>query len=363
MKDQVYYQELTQKAIQQIPLSTAELLSVLDPAQTDFLSIIHSAFAVRKHFCGTSVKIHILNNVKNGSCPEDCNYCAQGTSSSAPIVEYPEKSDDEILEEAARAYENGAYRYCMVYAGRGTGETRAKRIAQIIRKIKTAFPLQVCVSAGLVDAKAAEILKEAGLDRLNHNLNTTQERYEQITTTHTYQDRLNTLHNARTAGLQVCSGIIAGMGESDAERVELAMQLRQVQSRSIPVNFLIPIAGNALTQATNLDPQKALRILCMFRFSNPDAEIRAAAGREYHLRSLENLSLYPANSLFLEGYLNTRGSEARRTLQMIHDAGFTIESNKELDSLLQIPEPIEQVTLKNTQDLHPAIASHAQPHA
>jgi len=357
-----FYQTLIQRALRKEMPDIDDLNAILNHPDVELLPLLQAAYKVREYFCGKEVNIHILNNVKNGRCPEDCNYCAQGTASDAEITEYPEKSDEEVLEEAARAYESGAHRYCMVYAGRGTGEQRAKKIGELIRKIKTAFPLEVCVSGGLMSEPALQQLKDAGLDRLNHNLNTTQLRYDKITTTHTYQDRLNTLQGAHKLGLQVCSGIIAGMGENDEERIELASELRSVNARSIPVNFLIPIEGNKLTEVTGITPQKALRILCMFRFTNPDAEIRAAAGREVHLRSMEVMSLYPANSLFLDGYLNTRGNDARRTLQMIKDAGFTIRSDKELDELLERQSAAEKkpqwdVELKDEKDLKPAGAN------
>jgi biotin synthase len=181
-----------------------------------------------------------------------------------------------------------------------------------------------------------------------------------ICTTHTFTDRLNTLKAARKAGLEVCSGIIAGMGESAAELVELALMLRDLEAKSIPVNFLLPIPGNRLEEPQNLSPEYCLRILSLFRFLNPKAEIRAAAGREYHLRSLEPLSLYPANSLFMDGYLNTRGKSRKDTLQMIIDAGFTIKSDKSAEELLQHEAADSKKYdytspgLKSDRDLHPA---------
>ncbi len=356
-----WYQELARAGINSGISDQNILLAVLTGNQVELLPLVNAAFEVRKHFHGRQVTIHILNNIKNGLCPEDCNYCAQSRESKAGIARYPTKSDAEVMAEAGQAHAAGAHRYCMVYAGRSASRKRVEKIAALVREIKTKYPLQVCVSAGIMDKESAALLKQAGLDRLNHNLNTARSRYPLICTTHTYTDRLNTLLAARGAGLEVCSGIIAGMGETPEELIELALALRDVNARSIPVNFLLPIKGNLLNIPRNLTPEYCLRILCMFRLVNPDAEIRAAAGREAHLRSLEPLSLYPANSLFMDGYLNTKGNSRRHTLQMIRDAGFTIRSDKSLDELLaregekQAEEERdgERVVMKSARDLRP----------
>lgn len=335
-------------------------LQLLTDSSVELLSLLDAAFAVRKHFHGREVTVHIINNVSNGLCTEDCNYCPQSKSSAAEIIPYSEKSPAEILAEAKQAYEAGAHRYCMVYAGRRPSSQRVERIAELVRTIKTDYPIEVCVSAGIMDEAGTRLLKEAGLDRLNHNLNTSAGRYRAICTTHTFEDRLNTLKAARKAGLEVCSGIISGMGESAEELIDLAFMLRDLEAKSIPVNFLLPIAGIKLEKAQNLTPEYCLKILCLFRLVNPKAEIRIAAGREYHLRSMEVLSLYPANSLFMEGYLNTRGSSRKDTLRMIIDAGFTIRSDKTAEDLL-----LQEITdtrtddspfpdLKSEIDLHPA---------
>ncbi len=336
-------------------------LAILTSPEIETLSIVHAAYEIRKKHFGKSVTVHILNNVQNGRCPEDCHYCAQSKNSEAPIDDYAVKSDEEILSEAGAAYTAGAFRYCMVFAGRGPGPKRIEHLAGLIRKIKARFPIEVCVSAGIVDEEGAARLKEAGLDRLNHNLNTSVELYPKICSTHSYQDRIGTLRVARQAGLEVCSGIIAGMGESAGDIVELALTLREVRARSIPVNFLVPIEGNLLVQPVGLTPEYCLRILCLFRFINPESEIRIAAGREGHMRSLEVMSLYPANSLFMDGYLNTRGEKRIKTLRMIKDAGFEIASDFQVEELLQregISAGFEidgqSAYMKNRDELHPS---------
>lgn len=332
--NRTFVNDLVERSLAGETIGDEACLRVLADPEVELLPLLDAAFQVRKAHWGRDVQVHILNDVQNGMCPEDCAYCAQAKTSAADIMEYPVKSDEEILAEAKRAYESGAFRYCMVFAGRGPSQRRVEHLASLIRRIKREFPLEVCVSAGLLDEPKARLLREAGLDRLNHNLNTSERRYPDICTTHTYRDRIGTLAAARKAGLQLCSGLIAGMGESAEELVEIARTLRDVGAESIPVNFLVPVDGNVLDTPTGLTPAYCLRILCLYRFTNPKAEIRAAGGREGHLRSLEVMALYPANSLFLDGYLNTRGGETARVLRMIRDAGFRIQSDFSVDELL-----------------------------
>ena len=350
------------------PLSADDALRVLTDDSLDVYGLAHAAYRVRHHHFGRGVQVHILNNAQNGRCPEDCSYCTQAKTSDADIEPYPIKNEEEVLAEAGRAYDAGAHRYCMVFSGRGPTEKRTEQLAGYVRAVKDKYPsLEVCVSAGLLDDEKAEVLKLAGLDRLNHNLNTSRARYGDICTTHTYDDRVNTLLSAKRAGLQTCSGLIAGMGESPSELVELALTLADLKAESIPVNFLLPFEGNVLDTPHGLTPAYCLRILCLFRFANPAADVRCAAGREYHLRSLEPMSLLPANSLFLDGYLNGRGAERRRTYAMIEDAGFELVGDHTVgdlrDALPADAAPAaataadlthDGVTIKTMNELRPA---------
>ncbi len=364
--DSKFYDELANKSISGEELDDASCMQILGDSSVLLLPLLNAAFRVRKHFRGMEVVVHIINNAQNGHCPEDCHYCAQAKTSEAQIEEYGLKSDEEMFDEARQAYSKGAYRYCMVYAGRGASPKRIERLTRLIRKIKSEFPnKEICVSTGLVTNDGAKELKTAGLDRLNHNLNTSESYYPQICTTHTYGDRLNTLMAAKNAGIEVCSGMIAGMGETYKDIIEVAKRLREIKAASIPVNFLIPIEGNQLAVPKDLTPEFCLRILCLFRFLNPQAEVRVGAGREGHLRSMEILSLYPASSLFLQGYLNSKGSSNTKTLQMIKDAGFEIKSDEDLDQL--ISDEVEEIPaanfdqakamIKDLKDLRPALKS------
>jgi biotin synthase len=351
-----FYSQLVDRAVIGKEMSFQSALDILVSDGIGLLPLLNAAYDVRKKFYGNTVTIHVINNAQNGYCPEDCHYCAQARSSTANIETYAIKSDREFLNEAKAAYESGAYRYCMVFAGRGPTQQRIDHLARLVKEIKFRYPIQVCVSAGLLDAVKAKTLKDAGLDRLNHNLNTSARYYGKICMTHTYEDRLKTLGAAREAGLQICSGVILGMGEKAEDIFEMAMALRKIRAESIPVNFFIPIEGVKLRKRNTLSPEFCLRALCLFRFMNPRAEIRIAAGRELHLRSMEVMALYPANSLFLDGYLNAKGEDRLKTFQMIKDAGFTVQSERSLDTLIANERSRARkvnVEIKDLTDLRP----------
>lgn len=316
-------------ALEGAPIPRAEAIRVLTDPDIPLLPLLDAAFVVRERHFGRGVRVHILNNVQNGLCPEDCNYCAQATTSAGEVPVYRMKSEEAIFDEAKKALDSGAYRYCLVLSGRGPGNERVEHLAGVVSRLKAAFPMEVCLSAGFIDASQAARLKEAGLDRYNHNLNTSEERYGSICHTHSYADRVATLTAARSVGLEVCSGLILGMGEGPDEVVEVALTLNRLDARSIPVNFYVHAPGSKLGVQNRLTPDFCLRALCLFRFLNPSAEVRAAGGREANLRGLESLALYPANSLFAEGYLNTGGHAADKTLRLIEDAGFSVERVEE----------------------------------
>jgi biotin synthase len=327
------YARFAERALRDEPLTTADALWVLDSPEVDLLPLLHAAYVPRERYFGRKVMVHVLNNVQNGLCPEDCGYCSQNKNSDSGIRKYPMKSEDEILAEAGKAAAAGATRYCMVLSGRGPSLHTTRELASLVKKVKERHPIEVCLSVGLIEDEHARILAEAGLDRLNHNLNTSERRYPEICSTHTHQDRVNTLRAAKKNGIETCSGLIVGMGEESRDVVEVAFELRELEVPSIPVNFLIPIPGNQVITDGSITPERALRVLAMMRLVNPRAEVRISAGREGHIRSLGALALWPANSLFVEGYLTTRGDAVNDTYRMIADAGFEVDGNPEYDAL------------------------------
>jgi biotin synthase len=319
------YTALAEKALRDEPLTREECHSVLNAPNDDLLALLHGAFQVRSKYFGSTVRLQMLQNAKSGACQEDCHYCSQSSISTAPIERYNLLPQKQMMEGAKQAAASKAQRYCIVISGRSPLDREIDEIAGAVRSIKQEVPIQICCSLGLMSESQAKRLKAAGVDRVNHNLNTSEAFHASICTTHTFQDRLATIKNARAAGLEICSGGIVGMGESDEDLIELATALQDVKPDSIPLNMLTPVSGTPLEQADNLTPQRCLKVLCLFRFLHPRTEIRIAGGREHNLRSLQPLALYPADSVFVNGYLTTPGAPAPEVWGMIEDLGFTIE--------------------------------------
>lgn len=323
---QMNWQQLADKSLASEGLTQAEALAVLSAPDTALLDQLAAAYRVRRHHWGNRVRLHFLLNAQSGLCPEDCHYCSQSKISGAEIEKYPLMAKEQILAAADRAYEMKAGTFCMAISGRSPSPKVFDGILEAVRSVKETYPMRVCTTLGLLDERQAQQLKAAGVDRINHNLNTAESHHEDICTTHGFQDRLSTLKAVQTAGLTTCSGGIFGMGESNEDIVSLARSLRELNVTSVPLNFLIPIPGTPFAERRELTPQRCLRILCLFRLMLPSQEIRIAGGREVHLRSLQPLGLYAANSIFVGDYLTTPGQSAQQDFAMIEDAGFTIEN-------------------------------------
>lgn len=334
VQDFARYAALAEAALADEAPSRETCAWLLDGSDVALLPLLQAAFVPRERYFGRAVMVHLLNNVQNGLCPEDCGYCSQSRGSDAAIRKYPVKPTEEILAEAERAARAGASRYCMVLSGRGPSIATVRKLAEVIREVKSRHPIEVCLSVGLLGDEHAEILADAGLDRLNHNLNTSEAHYPEICSTHTFEDRVSTLLAARRRGIEPCSGLIIGMGETSEDVIDVAFKLRELEVPSIPVNFLVPIEGNRVQSDGSLTPERCLRSLALMRLINPRAEVRISAGREGHLRSLGALALWPANSLFVEGYLTTRGDAVNETYRTIQDAGFHVAGNPQFDEAL-----------------------------
>ncbi|WP_415949551.1 biotin synthase BioB [Streptomyces sp. KLOTTS4A1] len=303
-----------------------EALAVLATSDDDLLDVVAAAGKVRRQWFGRRVKLNYLVNLKSGLCPEDCSYCSQRLGSKAEILKYTWLKPEDASKAAAAGVAGGAKRVCLVASGRGPTDRDVDRVSRTIVAIKEQNEgVEVCACLGLLSEGQAGRLRDAGADAYNHNLNTSENTYGEITTTHTYADRVDTVQQAQAAGLSACSGLIAGMGESDEDLVDVVFSLRELDPDSVPVNFLIPFEGTPLAKEWHLTPQRALRILAMVRFVCPDVEVRLAGGREVHLRSLQPLALHLANSIFLGDYLTSEGQAGQADLDMIADAGFEVE--------------------------------------
>lgn len=307
-------------------LTRAEALSVLQAEDDVLLEQIAAAARVRRHYWSNRVRLHYLLNAQSGMCPEDCHYCSQSKISTAEIEKYPLMAKDKILEAAKRAAELKAGTFCMVISGRSPNESTFGKVLDAVREVKANYDLKVCACLGLLSEEQTHRLAEAGVDRVNHNLNTSETNHATIATTHTFGDRVETVKNVHAAGITTCSGGILGMGESNDDVIDLALSLRELGVTSVPINFLIPIPGTRFADIKQLTPQQCLRILCLFRFLLPSQEIRIAGGREVHLRSLQPLGLYVANSIFVGDYLTTPGQSAREDWDTIADMGFVLEA-------------------------------------
>jgi biotin synthase len=324
------WRDLASKVLDGSPVTKLQALSILESTDEELMELVDAAFEIRKKHFGKTVQLYFLMNAKSGLCPEDCHYCSQSKISDAPIPKYNILSRDKLLEGAKLAAQRQSKTYCIVISGRAPNEREMQAVEKIVPEIKQKYGLNICACLGLLNESQAQRLAAAGVDKVNHNLNTSQEYYKEICTTHTFDDRVETLKNVRKAGLQLCSGGIIGMGESRQDIVDMAFSLNELSVESIPLNFLHAIDGTPLGQKEYLSPRDCIRALAMFRFVNPTSELRIAGGRERHLRSLQPLGLMIANSIFVGDYLTTQGQAPSEDYQMIEDLGFEITGQSTL---------------------------------
>lgn len=311
-------------------LSRDQAVEVLHAPDEELLDLLAATYRVRRKWFGNRVQLYFLMNAKSGICPEDCSYCSQSKTSEAEIPKYNLLSRDKLMEGAQMAADRNAKTYCIVISARGPSDREMEAITTIIPEIKQQHDLKICACLGLLTSEQAAQLKACGVDRVNHNLNTSDAHYSEVCTTHTYRDRVETLEAVRDAGMEMCSGGIIGMGEQPEDVVDMAIALRDLGVQSIPVNFLNPIDGTPLGGRWELTPRYCLKVLAMFRLVNPDREIRIAGGREIHLGSLQAMGLYAANSIFVGDYLTTKGQAADADYRMIEELGFEITRSDEV---------------------------------
>lgn len=312
------------------PLTRSECLEVLQAGEDELLPLLHAAFRVRKAHYGRKVHIQVLENAKVGACPEDCGFCSQSSKQGeegqgSPSGEEPMETVETLVRAASRAAGIQAKRFCMVTATRGPSEKDLDVICEAAKEIKAKYDIELCASLGLLTEKKAKRLAEAGIDRFNHNLETSERYFDKVVTTHSWADRVETVKLAKESGMQTCCGGIVGLGESEEDLIDLVVALRDLNVDSVPVNFLDPRPGTALAAHQRISPRYALRALCLFRFMCPEADVRVAGGREVNLRSMQGMALFPANSIFTAGYLTTDGNKPTDDMQMIMDAGFEVE--------------------------------------
>ena len=304
-------------------LSREDAIAILNTPDEELDVLIDRAKSLRYRYKGNRVSIHILTNARSGNCSQDCAYCAQSCRSTADIDKYKWVDEDKLYQDNDFVNEYHLSRHCIGLSGMKFTDKEIEELARRIRKMKEQGT-HLCCSIGFLTEKQARILKDAGLDRINHNLNSSRSFYPEICTTHTYDQRVNNIKMLQGLGFEICSGGIVGMGESKEDIVDMLMDLREINPESVPINFLLPIPGTKLADRdiSELTPEYCMKVLCLARLMIPKSDIRCAAGREVYFKGMEPELFKVVDSIFASGYLTAGGQGIDDTMKMIKDAGF-----------------------------------------
>lgn len=307
-------------------LSREEAIAILNTPDEELDELIGCAKKLRHKYKGNKVSIHILTNARSGNCSQDCAYCAQSCRSAADIDKYKWVDDEKLYRDNDIVDKYHLSRHCIGLSGMKFTDAEIEELACRIRKTKE-NGTHLCCSIGFLTEKQARILKEAGLDRINHNLNSSRSFYHNICSTHTYEQRVANIHMLQGLGFEICSGGIVGMGESREDIVDMLLELREIQPEALPVNFLLPIKGTPLEDAdvSMLTTEYCMKILCLARMLVPKSDIRCAAGREVYFKGEEKKLLSVVDSIFASGYLTEGGQGIQGTIDTITNAGFSYE--------------------------------------
>ena len=313
---------IRQKVENNIPIDFSEAVPLMNLQGHEAMQLFSLANTVRSRL-GDRVDLCSIVNAKCGMCPEDCKFCAQSVHNDTDVTSHSLLDDDEILDMAHMMQDEGAARFCIVISGRDANGEDFEKILSSIQRIRKETALSVCVSLGMLTQEKATALKQAGVTRLHHNLETSEGFFRNICTTHTYAEKINTIHIAKSAGLEVCCGGIIGLGETPRDRIEFAFTLRELDVDSVPINILTPVKGTAFENAEPIKPLDILKTIAVFRLILPDKNIRLAGGREKNLGDLQSLCLLAgANGLLLGNYLTTDGRYPKDDIRMIQDLGL-----------------------------------------
>ena len=308
--------EYQKKVLNGKKLDTSELESLINTK--DLKTLTESANKITRTFQGNKVDVEQLANIKKNYCSEDCVFCGQSAFFNTGIDSYQLLPAEEILKMAKKAKDEGAESYCLVAAWRQPSDSDFLKVCNIISQIRDEVGISIECSLGFLTESQAKTLKELGVKRYNHNLETARSKFPQICTTHTYQDRLDTLHIARSAGLELCTGGIIGMGETRQQRLELIADLARLEPEEVTINLLVAIPGTPLELQTPIPFEEILRVFAVTRFALPKSIIKISGGREVHLEdSGEELLLSGANGIISAGYLTLSGNPMNKDLEMI----------------------------------------------
>lgn len=306
-------------------ISIEEAGLLMASAKSELLALMQGADAVRRKFCGNKIDLCSLINAKSGLCSEDCKFCSQSSRYKTGCGVYPLVSIEKMVSSASQAKNSGAGSFCIVISGADPTKKEFEKIKHAIARIKKEVRIEVDCSLGSMDMESAKELKALGVDRYNHNLETSENFYRNICTSHSYQNRLDTVLLAKSSGLGLCCGGIIGMGEGPKEQLDMAFTLKKLDVRCVPINILNPRKGTPLENIKPLHPLEILKTIAIFRLILPKATIKIAGGREYGLRDLQPAAFMAgANGMIIGGYLTTKGRSVKQDLQMVRDLGFEL---------------------------------------
>ena len=307
-------------------IAAPDALEVLRLPQADLWRLLDVTEGVRRHFKGDGIRLCSIVNAKSGLCSEDCSFCSQSVRSKAAIPKYPLLPEEEMVRAAREAKERGAREFSIVVSGLSMRSRKElERVGNAVERIRDEVGLETCVSLGLLSGEQVSYLLSRGLRSVHHNLETSRSFFPSVCTTHDYEEDLRAVREAKAAGAWVCCGGIFGIGESEEDRVELAMTLRELAVDSIPVNFLNPVPGTPVEGKRELTPFCCLKIIAMLRLCHPGREIIVCGGREVNLRDLQGLIFAAGATGTMAGnYLTTRGRPAEEDLRMIRDLGLSL---------------------------------------
>ena len=322
----VFWDRIRNDAMSGKGINAEDALTVLSLRQVEIWPLLAISEAVRRHFKGDQVRFCSIINAKSGHCSEDCAFCSQSSRSKAAIEKYPLMEEEEIVTAARNAKQRGAREFSIVTSGLSMRNRKdLDRVGNAIERIKTDVGLETCVSLGTLSAEDIAFLLSRGLRSVHHNLETARRFFPTICTTHDYEKDVWAVREAKSAGAWVCCGGIFGIGETDEDRVDLAMTLRELDVDSIPVNFLNPVKGTPLYGKSDLTPFECIKIIVMLRLCHPSREIIICGGREVNLRDLQGLIFAAgATGMMIGDYLTTSGRPAEDDLQMVEDLGLGI---------------------------------------
>ena len=284
-----------------------------------------AADEIRRFFCGDKFDLCTIVNGKSGKCSENCKYCAQSASYHTAVETYPLLDTEALLEQAQYSQSRGVHRYSIVTSGRNLNAQEVSQACGSIRKIKESLDISICVSFGLLEEADFQKLRQAGASRVHNNLEASAGYFPQVCTTHTQQDKIRSIEAARKAGMEVCSGGIMGLGESMEDRIDLAITLRELQIKSVPVNMLNPIPGTPYENNPRLTEEDMCRIVASFRFLLPDAFIRLAGGRGLMEDQGRRCFYSGANAAITGDMLTTSGITIQRDLEILKELGYQVQ--------------------------------------